>query len=321
MVGSEMPFASAQKLRVTGETWSPSRIARVAFRVLGHLPYQLEILRLLKYPVLAELLPSNPRFAIKFAADDYLARDLSVAERKSCFLHHYGRLLGALPDRMLRRILHRSVSIFEFREGDSFYRVIASLSRPWDKEGELSLTLELNGTGIYVIAFSIVPGSIVHSEAPEVLLISRMQGMKGKYGLIQRATKAMSDVAPASFLLAALQGFAEAFGVGEIVGVSAVRQSAYSEESDEIFRKAYDEFFNTVGAVLGPDNLFRCPVPIPEKRLQDVKRGHKLRTKEKQAFKRDVSDTVLRFFQRNWRTGGQPSQEEQTSDVPVELMQ
>jgi uncharacterized protein VirK/YbjX len=276
---------------------------------------------MLRYPVLAEVLPCNPRFAIKFAADDYLARNLSVAERKTCFLHHYGRLVGALPDRMLRRILHRSVTVFEIRDGESVYRVITNLSRPWDKEGELSLTLEHNGIGIYVISFSIVPGSIVHSDAPEVLLISRMQGMKGKYQLIQQATRAMNDVAPASFLLAALQGFAEAFGVSEIVGVSAVRQSAYCEESDEIFRKAYDEFFTTVGAVLGSDNLFRCPVPIPEKPLQDVKRGHKLRTKEKRAFKRDVADTVLRFFQRNWRTDGERSQQEQNSDLPVQLTQ
>jgi len=320
MVKSGMPFASTSNVQMDGERWSATRLVRVALRVLGNLSCQMEILRLLKYPVLAEMLPCNPRFPIKFAADDYLARDLSVAERKSCFMHHYVRLLGALPDRMLRLIFHRSVSIFEMREGESVYRVIIHLSMPWDKEGELSLTLERNGIGIYVISFSIVPGSIVNSEAPEVLLISRVQGMKGKYKMIQEATKVMSDVNPASCLVAALQGFAEAFGICEIVAVSAVRQSAYSEDQAEMFRKAYDEFFYTVGAVLGSDNFFHCPVPIPEKPIQEVKRGHKLRTKEKRAFKREVSDAVLRFFQRNWRASGARSRAERTSDLPVQMM-
>jgi len=296
-----MSFAPTQELPISADEISPSRIVRVALRILGNLTHQIEILRFMKPPIFARVLVSNPRFAIKFAADHYLARDLSVAERKASFIHHHSRLHCALRDKVLRLILHRSVCIFEIREGESVYRVMTHLSRPWDKEGELSFDLELDGVGIYVVSFSIVPGSIVKSEAPEVLLISRLQGMKGKYQLIQRATKAMKDVAPVSLLLAALQGFAEAFGITEIVGVSAQRQSGYSEECADILRKAYDNFFHSLGAVLGPENLFSCPVPIPEKPLQDVKRGHKLRTKEKRAFKRDVTDTVHRFFLVNRR--------------------
>ena len=306
---------------MNGDAWSPSRVARVALRVIGNLSCQFEILQFVRNSVLVEVLPVNPRFAIKYAADDYLARDLSVTDRKACFLHHYKRLLGALPESILRRILHRSVPIFELHEEDgNVFRVMAHLSRPWDKEGELSLELELNGVGIYVISFSVVPGSIVKSRAPEVILISRLQGMRGKYNMIQRATKTMSDVAPSSFLLSALQGFAEAFDITEIVGVSAVRQAAYTEESGEIFRKSYDDFFISIGAVLGPENLFTCPVPIPEKPLQEVKRGHKLRTKEKRAFKRDVADTVRRFFQVNSRMRGGRSSLERTSDVPLQLV-
>jgi uncharacterized protein VirK/YbjX len=300
---------------MTGDAWSASRTARVALRILANLRCQFEVLCLIRHPLLAEVLPLNPRFAIKFAADDYLARDLSVAERKTCFIHHYNRLLGVLSDRVLRQILHRSVSILEIREDDKVFRMMAHLSRLWDKEGELCLELELDGVGIYVISFSIVPGSIVNSEASEVLFISRLQGMKGKYKLIQNATKAMNDVAPASLLLAALQGFAEAFGISEFVGVSAVRQSAYSEAQAEVFRKSYDEFFLNVGAVLSPQNLFRCPVPLPEKPLQEIKRGHKLRTKEKRAFKRDIADAVHRFFKMNQRMRKERFRPGQQSDV------
>jgi uncharacterized protein len=319
VIEDTMSFESTQRLRVTGETWSPSRTARVVLRVLGNLSCQVEILRFLTRRIFAEVLPLNPRFAIKFAADDYLARNLSVAERKTCFIYHYTRLHSVLQDKILRRILHRSVCIVQICEGESVYRVLAHLSRPWDKEGELTFEFELDGVGIYVISFSIIPGAIVKSEAREVLLISRLQGMKGKYKMIQQATKAMSDVSPVSFLLAALQGFAETFGITEIVGVSALRQSAYCEDCADIFRKAYDDFFNDLGAVLGPENLFSCPVPLPEKAIQDVKRGHKLRTKEKRAFKREVADTVRRFFQVNSRTKNERPRMEQRSDLSVPI--
>ena len=287
-------------------------------RILGNIPCQLEILRLMKYPVYAEILPLNPRFAIKFAADDYLVRDISVPERKTCFIHHYTRLRDILPDSLLHRILHQNVCLYEFLEEETKYRVTAHLSRPWDKEGELSFNLELNGVDIYVVSFSIVPGSIVKSRVPEVILISRLQGMKGKYRLIQCATKAMNDVAPSFLLLAALQGFGEAFDIREIVGVSAVRQSAYSDCQAEIFQKAYDDFFNDLGAVMGPENLFTCPIPIPDKPLTEIKRGHKLRTKEKRAFKRQVIEAVRRFFQTNQRTADDRSfLGQRRSDIPA----
>ncbi len=316
----DMQFRWMQRLRTNDHPWSPARSFRAALRVMGNLGCQLEILRLIRHPLLAEVLPLNPRFAIKFAADDYLAKGLSVADRTGCFLHHYNRLLSALPDRLLRQILHRSVPIFQIRQGDHLFRVMAHLSRPWDKEGELSFDLELDGIGIYVLSFSIVPGPLVNSAAPEVVLISRLQGMKGKYGFIQRATKTMNDVAPASFLLAALQGFAESFGISEIVGVSAVRQSGYSADYAEVLHKSYDGFFLSVGAVLEVDNLFRRPIPVPEKPLQEIKRGHKLRTKEKRALKRDVADTVRRFFNVNRRLREERLRLDRQANVPIRLL-
>ena len=332
-----MPFESPQKLAAPqkaakkSDSWltvrftalhmaaRAARITRTSLRVLGNIRCQFEVLRLMRHRLFAELLPLNPRFVIKFAADDYLLRGLSVAERKECFLYHYDRLREALPDTMIRRILHRSISILEIREHHNVYRVTVHLSRPWDKEGELSLDLELDGETIYVLSFSIVPGWIVRSEASEVILIARLQGAKGQYKLIRQATKVMNDVSPVFLLLASLQGFAEAFGVSEISGVSGVRQSAYTEERAEIFRNAYDDFFNDVGAVQGPENLYHCPIPIPEKPLIDVKAGHKLRTKEKRAFKRGVSEAVRRFFQRSRRTSAGGVRLEQIFELPVQL--
>jgi uncharacterized protein VirK/YbjX len=326
--GAEPSARAGLRTAVTGMLAVVGNNARAALRLFRNLSGEIEILRLImmKYPVFAGVLPSSPRFPLKFVSPGYLARGLSVAERKDCFLHHYNRLGEALPNTLLRRILHDRVSIFEVREGESVYRVTAHLSRArhGDTEGELCLGLELNGEAIYILSFSIVPGRIVNSEAREVLLLARIQGTKGKYGSIRQATKAMKDIAPASLLMASLQGFAEAFDVSEIAGVSATRQSIYTEDLAERFREAYDDFFTNLGAVASPEGFYRCPVPLPEKPLTEVKRGHKLRTREKRAIKRIIADAVCRYFRQCWRRSDDAAREdssslEQAVELPIQL--
>jgi uncharacterized protein VirK/YbjX len=270
------------------------------------------------HPVFAEFLRVNLRFALKFAAEDYLVRGLTAQERKVCFLHHYNFLKKAVPEEMLRRILHDRVSVLEVNEEGRQYRVTAHLSRPWDKEGELSLTLDASGIDLYVLSFSIVPGQILKLAIPDVVLVTRIQGIRGEFKGIQEATRALHDVAPAALLMAALQGLGEALGVGEIAGVAALRQSAYNELYKEVFVRSYDEFFLEMGLAKAEGELYRSPIPIPDKPLQEVKRGHKLRTKEKRAFKREVADSVREFVEQNWRVVPDYSRQEQPFESPVQ---
>jgi uncharacterized protein VirK/YbjX len=294
-------------------------MVRMALRMAGHVSGQMEILRLLKYPVFAEVLSQQPRMPFKFAADDYLLRGLSVAQRKACFVHHYNWLREAFPEGALRQILQSSLPIFEIQDGESVFRIVVYLSKPFDKEGELSFDLEVDGMAVYVVSFTIVPGAIVESEASDVVLISRLQGVRGMFEQIRRVTRALHDVAPASMLLAALQGLAEAFGFRAIVSTTAERQASYTGKSGREFFDAYDAFFHEVGIDLGPAGLFHCPIPIPEKPMSEVKRGHKLRTKEKRAFKREVSAAVREFFLQNCRIEGGRARAEQTVEEPVQL--
>lgn len=305
----------------TGEPWTFARVLRVfqtASRVVMNIPSQIEIIRFMSYPVFAEFLRLNLRFSLKFAAENYLARGLTVSQRKTCFLHHYDRLKQALPDAMLRGILHDRISIFETTEDGCRYRITVHLSRPWDKEGELSLTFDADGTDLYVISFSIVPGQILKFAVPSVLLVTRVQGMRGEFRGIQQATKSLHDVAPAAVLMAALQGFGEAIGVDEIAGISAFRQSAYNELYKDIFLRSYDEFFLEMGLVKADEDLYRSAIPLPEKPMQEVKRGHKLRTKDKRTFKREIGDAVRRFFEQNWRVSKDFQRVEQTIEVPAQ---
>ena len=279
-------------------TWAPDLLAGVVWRCLANLGTHRRVVQLLKLPLLAEAARDNPRFAYKYLTHDYLVRGLTTAERASSFLHHYRRMHAALPDRTLREILHELLKIHETDADGNRFTITMGLSRDFDKEGEFSLNLHVNGEIVHLLCFTVAPGEIVGSEAAEVLLISRNQGMKGSYELIRRATRALHDVSPGALLFASLQGIAIAFGIRQIAGICAARQSSFTEASAVDFRQAYDDFFAGMGIPQTSGGFFLATVPVEARPLAIIKKGHKLRTKQKRAFKQQIQSASTDFFTR-----------------------
>jgi uncharacterized protein VirK/YbjX len=188
--------------------------------------------------------------------------------------------------------------IHEIPEGANRFMLTMGMSKPSFKEGELSLYLRVDGNIVFVLSFTIVPGGVVNSQAAGILLITRLQGVKGAFSHISDATKTLHDVAPDALLFAALQGIANAFGISEIVAVSAVRQSYFSQDTAAIFKEAYDDFFAGLGISKNAAGFFRIPLPFQEKPLAFIKHGHKIRTREKRAFKQQVQSACAGFFEK-----------------------
>jgi uncharacterized protein VirK/YbjX len=276
--------------------WTPLWLARGLWNVARGFTLQLEMLRLLKVPAYAKFARIHPKFLFRFNADDYLARGFTLAERAASFQHHYRKLQGTLPDAFLRRILYDEAFLFELQQAGCRFTITLGTSRSVNSEGELTLGFLVEGNAVFVLSFTIVPGAIAGSSASEVVLVSRLQGFKGFYPEIRKATKALHEVSPGALLVAALQGFAEAFGVSEMVGVSTTRQTAFSEGWGPEFREAYDDFFLHLGAERNAADLFVVPLPLPERPLAEVKKGHKIRTKAKRAFKQRVAGEVCEFL-------------------------
>jgi uncharacterized protein VirK/YbjX len=277
-------------------TWSPALLTGVLWRCVINFGAHRKVIQLLKLPPLAEAARLNPRFAYKYLTHDFLARGLTTAERANCFLHHYRRIHAALPEWMLRQTLDDLISLFEIYADGRRFNITMGMSRDFDKEGEFSLNLHVNGEIVFLLSFTIVPGAVVRSQAVEAILISRLQGMKGSYREIHSATKTLHDVAPDALLFSALQGLAIAFKIHEIAGVGAALQSSCTKDLTAAFNQAYDQFFSALGIAPNAAGFYITPVPAEPKPLEQVKKGHKLRTKEKRAFKLSVQQACTDFL-------------------------
>lgn len=272
---------------------SPVRFAQLAWNFGTNIGRQSQILRLLSTPVYARVLRQEPIFLFKYLTRDYLARGLSTRARAESFLRHYWRLRDVLPRVVLSRILQNHLVLLEKESDDHVLRVRLGRAREELKEGELVLALEVDGKAIFILQFTIAPGWVVQSEAPEVFLVSRLQGMRGCYSEVRLASKAFHEVAPPALLLAVLHGFAQVFGIEEMAGIAAESQLCYSSEDAQLFKAAYDNYWLELGARKVSAHFFASPIPPPEKSLDGIKNGHKSRTRKKREFKRRIAEQVF----------------------------
>jgi uncharacterized protein VirK/YbjX len=275
-----------------------SRSSVVLVNAVANLRTLPEIYRLLRLQPFFEALRSNPRLILRCLTPDYLVRGFDVGVSAPCFLYHHRRLQAALPLDLLRQLMLGQVTLFEASDENTHVSVTVGQTRPLhDKEGELDMRLRVEGKPVFILSFTLVPGWAAGSEAREVLLISRMQGVGGCYSEIKLARKVLADVAPNALLLAAVQGIALALGIDVLASVSSSQQYAYREEFADRLHRNYEEFLGELGIEKNGAGFLVSAIPIPEKPMASIKTGHKLRTKEKRAIKLAVREACHDFFQ------------------------
>ena len=297
MSSIDLSFRTMWRLVGERDAWSPSRLTLRFKKLLlaaVHSADQLQILAVLGHPAYRGLRRAYPRLPFKYLQDKYLAYGFTLEERAACLLHHYRRLLDHVPHGVLRGLPECAAVLLEMRDEDASYTVTLNLPELFQDEGELSLNLQADGEEIFILSFTVVPGRVVQSEGREVLLITRLQGVPGKFEQIRQMTKVMHDVGPGAFLVAVLHGIAEAWEIREMAGICARKQHSYEEKYAELLTIAYDDFFTELGAVRNGKGLFVSPIPLPLKPLSQVKSGHKLRTRKKRAFKHAIAAQVSR---------------------------
>jgi len=267
----------------------PWLLAGISWRTLTHLRIHKQVEEFLKLPPFVDTVQDNPKFAFKYLTESYLIKELPIADRAACFLHHYKRLYETLPDRLLRQVLHWGIDLYDFCEEGIRFTVKWGSSRPFGKEGEMSLLLLADGEILFTISFTFVPGSVVSSKQKEVILISRIQGTPGwPMDKIRPAQRALHKLRFGAVLLSGLEGLASAFNIREIASVVAIRQISYTESYGDRFKHAYDDFFTDLGMTRTDSGYFSIPLPLEEKAIEEVK-DHKARARARRELKKKVS--------------------------------
>ena len=236
----------------------------------------------------------NNRISLYYIARNfYLMKYLSTEQKINIYVHNASFFYENISLNSIVDLMERPPILYRAKIGDHSFTCTLQFERDTAREGEFSLYFCDGLEQLYCVSFTFVPGAILGLPKPTVILVSRMQGKKGKLAQIKRATKACLDIAPQAILWAVLQGVAIRMGVDTLVGADASRNLSYDENSAEMLMRTYDRFYESVGAKKLPNGVFLCDLSadaMPEKALTSA---HRARNKRKREFKRAIIDEVI----------------------------
>jgi uncharacterized protein VirK/YbjX len=216
----------------------------------------------------------------------YLARGMPLRARVRCVLSHYTFEEDAF-DADYKQAVYRDggLLLWQHEDAGSGWRfgIRLEMASRLCAEGDLTIAMSAGGAGagdIYLhrLSFSWVDGAFAGVGSAVVPFIARNQGHRLEAADAFAAfEQAFPHNSPSFFCFAALQGVAQALGIGEAVAVKSAWQSAYTPAEDRHFANAYDLFWETLGGMAMEGPLWRIALPVQHKPLSEVSSRHRKR--------------------------------------------
>jgi uncharacterized protein VirK/YbjX len=239
----------------------------------------------------------------------YLAQGISLRERVRCVLAHY-IFEDSGFDTAYKQAVYRDGGLPLWRHaneaGGRGFEIRLEMAARLCAEGDLTISLhamgDAGGACLHRLSFSWVDGAFAGVDSPIVPFIARNQGHRADVAEAFAAfEQAFPHNSPSFFCFAALQGIAQALGIGEVVAVKSAWQSAYTPAEARHFANAYDGFWETLGGVATNGPLWRIALPFRLKPLSEISPKHRkraaLRREYWQAIGEAARTTLLRHRQ------------------------
>lgn len=289
-VAAAVYAATIQRARTKGIR----RGVRTSVKLLFDLKTLVELVSILNGPNTIAFARRHPGVIYK-CQGRYLAKGISRRHRKTILKFHYQFIEKSVNSQFYRRLISGNVELWRSAEAGPTIKI--SLSVPeYGREGDLSLILTIDSNQIYELSFTIIPGSVAGVPGSNAIFIARVQGRKGQFDAIRRATKICRDVSPPYLLMAAAEGIANAFGIRFVVGVGNDDQLSSQKTFD------YTSFWETLLCRKTEGLFYVLPLPILGAPLDQCSPSHRRRTRLKREFKVALSQAVETAFLRELRS-------------------
>lgn len=192
------------------------------------------------------------------------------------------------------------VGVAKIQHNDTDFDVMLGPSRGLGREGELMLTLHVNGTLLMRSSISVLPAHMLGLPGDgHALFLGCFQGVSNTKDLIKQATQALERTKPGFFLLNALQALAQVWGLVGIVGV-ADKKHAYANyfSLSKRISMSYDELWQQLGATeQTAQGHWLMPLvwqPRPEHEVESKKRSA---LKRRNALRQQFTEACSLGFQ------------------------
>jgi uncharacterized protein VirK/YbjX len=257
----------------------------------------MDLIRVLNNSGARTLTELDTNYANKYLKP-YLAKSFSKADKRAILKFHHQFLQSRVSEAFYQRVSPAGCILWTDTIEDSRYTISMSFDAQWHSEGDLSLALLKDDTTLYLISFTIVPGSLIGCTSEQVLMVGRVHGSRGQAAAIRDATHECHRIAPPHLLMAAVETIAAALAIDTIAGVNN-KEQLVKREQDAKFLFDYDAFWETFAFVAKGAAVYVMPVPFARRTPSGPARRSKAR-RQRQRFKEQVASNVGAAFFREF---------------------
>ncbi|WP_413672772.1 DUF535 family protein [Massilia cellulosiltytica] len=234
---------------------------------------------------------------------NYLARGLSLRQRVRCVLTHY-RFEEATFDAAYKHAVYRDggLVLWQHEADGSKVEIRLGMAQRLNAEGDLTLTLLANGRRVHRLSFSWVDehfAGLAGLGAAGILpFIARNQGHRANEAdavdAFRRAFPPASPLVttPGFFCCAALQGIAQALGMGHVVAVKSAWHCAWLPSDARHFATAYDGFWRSLGGTDMPGRAWHIALPFESKPMAAIPSKHRKRAALRRAYWQGIAESA-----------------------------
>ena len=244
-------------------------------------------------------LPSDQMTALKYVGD-HLALSLSTSQRREVLATHYSLFPSFLQPGCLADLRH-GVTIWREKMDDGLPDLIITLepSKLAPMEGELQLRFSFK-TDLYVLTFSVGPGTVFGAASGAVLFIGGVQGRIGSREEVREAARLNSEISPAMMLMLAVQALARAINVSEVIAVGENEHISRAYAQSKIAFD-YAQFWIKAGGVRVGCH-YHLPLQTPQVPLSRVRASHRSRARRRREIKAAITKSIDARFRQIIRT-------------------
>ncbi len=195
------------------------------FEIIINVRYFFFFYRSLPHNAYFEKIKSSPLVIYKYFGNS-ISLGFSVYDKIKIYKFHYDVMIKRLEEIHLSSIGISSVQLWHKKVESDIHEIIlfSTSSLNSELEGALTMAYLFNGTTLFKLIFTHIPGNIIEGLQKDGVFVGCSQGTTGNRELWKLATKQNLRLSPDDILLLALQAWAIKNNAQSIVGVNAENQ-------------------------------------------------------------------------------------------------
>lgn len=225
----------------------------------------------------------------------YLHKKLKAKDRSTSIISHYTFVKNMQPSAIKEIFQYKShAAIVEFTGKDNACFQVYCYPCKYDKEGEITLTLKIDGQELSNLSFS-----FIRQQDESVAFISGLQGLRHEEGdvITRRATKSCYGMFPKRILYEITCQLLSHCGIRKILAVSedlhVYRQWRYSAKKAGAVA-GYNKFWEEIGGVVSGD-FYQLPNQLERKSLEDIASKKRSEYRNRYHLLDEIQGQIQRF--------------------------